>query len=151
MKHFYRRTLESYNSKEAVERYALKLLPERKIHDTMIDPALEAIVERREQRPVPLHALMPKRVREILLVSSLYDSFTFEEDGRLAELLISEYLELNLRYAPRIERVSTAEAALNKLRQQEFDHLHMPYLRGMVQGGLERVPCFVDVRSSFNQ
>ncbi len=87
----------------------------------MIDRALEAIVGRREHRPIPLHALMPNRVREILLVSSMYDSFTFEEDGRLQESLISDYLELNLRYAPRIERVSTADDALTKLRGQKFD------------------------------
>jgi hypothetical protein len=32
--------------------------------------------------------LMPFRVQDILLVSSLYDSFILREDGRLNELLI---------------------------------------------------------------
>jgi len=65
--------------------------------------------------------LMVERVRNILLVSSLYDSFTFEEDGRLNEVLLSEYLNLNLRYTPHIERVSTAEEALDLLMEKQFD------------------------------
>ncbi len=40
--------------------------------------------------------LMPFRVQDILLVSSLYDSFILREDGRLNELLIGESLELEL-------------------------------------------------------
>jgi len=64
---------------------------------------------------------MARRVTNILLVSSLYDSYTFEEDGGLSELLFAEYLELNLRYAPRIDRVSTGEEALAKLRADRFD------------------------------
>ena len=37
--------------------------------------------------------LMPFRVQDILLVSSLYDSFTLQEDGRLNELIAGEFLE----------------------------------------------------------
>ena len=85
------------------------------------EPSLEALVEPREQRTTPLHSLMARRVTNILLVSSLYDSYTFEEDGGLSELLFAEYLELNLRYAPRIVRVSTGEEALAELRAHRFD------------------------------
>ena len=34
--------------------------------------------------------LMPFRVQDILLVSSLYDSFTLQEDGRLNELILGK-------------------------------------------------------------
>ena len=64
---------------------------------------------------------MPWRVRSILLVSSPYDAFTFQEDGNLTELLISEYLELNLRYAPIITRVSTADEAIAHTRNKSPD------------------------------
>ncbi len=64
---------------------------------------------------------MSRRVRSILLVSSLYDSYTLEEDGRFTEVLFSEYLSLNLRYAPRVKRVSTAEEALEAVRDDSFD------------------------------
>ena len=65
---------------------------------------------------------MPFRVREILLVSSLYDSFTFEEEGHISELLLEEYLHRNLWYAPRITRYPTAEEALSALdSDRRFD------------------------------
>ena len=49
--------------------------------------------------------LMPFRVHDILLVSSLYDSFILREDGRLNELLVGESLELNLQEIPGITHV----------------------------------------------
>src|SRR3989442_10698890 len=52
------------------------------------------------------------RVQEILLVSSLYDSFTLAEDGQLNELVLSEFLDLNLRHPPTLTRVSTGAEAL---------------------------------------
>jgi len=85
--------------------------------------ALEDVVGRLIQRRVPLSALMAWRVRSILVVSSLYDSFTFQEDGNLTEMLVSEYLELNLGYAPAIDRVSTAPEAIRRVRDDPPDLL----------------------------
>ncbi len=87
----------------------------------MRDKILDEIVGRRGSETVPFYALMSKRIRNILLVSSLYDSYTLEEDGKFTELLFSEYLHLNLRYAPRIVRVSTGEEALELLEKEKFD------------------------------
>src|SRR5208283_5163423 len=56
--------------------------------------------------------LMPFRVQEILLVSSLYDSFILREDGRLNELLIGESLDLHLQQIPRITHVASCSEAL---------------------------------------
>jgi CheY-like chemotaxis protein len=56
--------------------------------------------------------LMRFRVRKILLVSSLYDSFILAEDGQLNEALLREYLELNLSQNPDLTRVSTGAEAL---------------------------------------
>ncbi len=65
--------------------------------------------------------LMPFRIRDILLVSSLYDSFILEQDGHLTEMLMTEYAELNLSYAPVITRVSSGEEALDVLVERPFD------------------------------
>jgi len=65
--------------------------------------------------------LMPFRIRDILLVSSLYDSFILEQDGHLTEMLMTEYAELNLSYAPVITRVSSGEEALDRLAERPFD------------------------------
>ena len=87
----------------------------------MKDRDLDRIAGHRGADPVPLYSLMSRRVRNILLVSSLYDSYTLEEDGRLTEVLFSEYLQLNLRYAPHIHRVSTAQEALEVIDREHFD------------------------------
>ena len=62
--------------------------------------------------------LMPFRVQDILLVSSVYDSFILREDGRLNELLIGESLELNLQQIPGITHVSSGADALALARSQ---------------------------------
>ncbi len=76
--------------------------------------------------------LMARRVSEILLVSSPYDAFIMEEDGRLAERIIHEYRGLNLTRPPRLTWVSTAQEALDRLSRRKFDLvLTMPRLGDM--------------------
>ncbi|MCG6912898.1 histidine kinase [bacterium BMS3Abin03] len=66
--------------------------------------------------------LMRYKIREILLVSSIYDNYLFEEDGRLYELLRDEYQNLNLSQAPEIRHVTTGQEALDLLKDKnEFD------------------------------
>ena len=62
--------------------------------------------------------LMPFRVQDILLVSSLYDSFILREDGRLNELLIGESLELNLSADSRHHPCCPRREALALARSQ---------------------------------
>ncbi len=66
-------------------------------------------------------SLMSFRVKHILLVSSLYDSFVLEEDGQLTDLIYHEYLELNLTITPHVKRASNAKEALEILNNQEID------------------------------
>ena len=56
--------------------------------------------------------LMKYKIRDILLVSSLYDNYLFEEDGRLYELIREEYHSLNLSHSPEITHVTTGEEAM---------------------------------------
>ncbi|MBI5242074.1 MAG: histidine kinase [Elusimicrobia bacterium] len=65
--------------------------------------------------------LMPFRIREALLVAAPYDSFLLADDDALTELVFSEYLDLNLRYAPRVTRAATAAEALKRLGSERFD------------------------------
>jgi hypothetical protein len=67
--------------------------------------------------------LMPFRVQEILLVSSLYDSFILREDGSLNELIIEESLELNLQKIPGVTHVSNCSEALSMVRSQPHFNL----------------------------
>ena len=65
--------------------------------------------------------LMLFRVHEILLVSSQYDAYILEEDGRLTEQILHEYLGMNFSYAPRLWHAQTAESALKMISERKFD------------------------------
>ena len=67
------------------------------------------------------HELMAKKVREILLVSSPYDAFIMEEDGRFAERIINEYWGLNLSHPPKLTWASSTKQAINFLSKKQFD------------------------------
>ena len=67
------------------------------------------------------HELMAKKVTDILLVSSPYDAFIMEEEGRLAERIVKEYRGLNLSRPPRLTWVSTVQEALDTLSRSPFD------------------------------
>lgn len=85
-----------------------------------------------DPRFIVFHELMPYKVRDILLVSSLYDACIMEEDCRLAEQIIHEYRGLNLSKPPRLTWVSSAEEALAALEKQSFSLvLTMPRLADM--------------------
>ena len=81
------------------------------VRPLIVRPIAEPILDA-EQRFEGFENLMPFKVQNILLVSSLYDSFILREDGRLNELLIDESLELNLRQIPGITHVSSCAEAL---------------------------------------
>ena len=65
--------------------------------------------------------LILHRVHEILLVASPYDAFTLEEDGQLTEQILHEYIGMNLSYAPRVWRASTAADAMKMISKRKFD------------------------------
>jgi CheY-like chemotaxis protein len=68
-----------------------------------------------------MHDLMPYKVKNILLVSSLYDYFMLEEDGRLQELLLKTYQQWDLGYVPHILRINGEENALQVIKKDKFD------------------------------
>ena len=70
---------------------------------------------------VELQDLMLYRVHEILLVASPYDAFILEEDGRLTEQILNEYLAMNFYQSPRLWRVETGKSALNLMTKRDFD------------------------------
>ncbi len=81
----------------------------------------EPDLTRFESKFLRFDSLMQFRVKHILLVSSLYDSFVLEEDGQLTDLIYNEYLELNLTITPHVKRASNAQEALQILQSQNID------------------------------
>lgn len=67
------------------------------------------------------HDLMPFRVREILLVATVYDAYILEREGQLFEQIYGEYYQLNLSSAPRVTSVYSTEEALEIINENHFD------------------------------
>ena len=65
--------------------------------------------------------LMKFRVSKILLVSSLYDAFTLEEDGLIFEQISNEYGDLALPFPPQVIRVSSAKLAIDELMKERYE------------------------------
>ena len=65
--------------------------------------------------------LMLHRIHEILLVASPYDAFILEEDGRLTQQILYEYLGMNLSYAPRVWHAKDAKTGLKQLADRSYD------------------------------
>lgn len=72
-------------------------------------------------RDTPFANLMNKRIYNVLLIATKYDSFMLEDDGRVDEQIFNEYTSLSLRYPPRFTQVTTEEEALNELKDRNFD------------------------------
>ncbi len=67
------------------------------------------------------HDLMPFKVKEILLVGTLYDAYSIEREGRFADHVLGEYRQLNLTYTPRITGASTPEEVYSQIQSKHYD------------------------------
>jgi CheY-like chemotaxis protein len=81
--------------------------------------------------------LLRYKVHNILLASSIYDSFILAEDGRLYESLITEYMGLNLTDPPSITRVSSGGEALSMIQTEKRFDLVITSLRLEDMGALD--------------
>ncbi len=87
----------------------------------MVKHRLSDLVKQNKTDQEIYHELMQFRVREILLVATIYDAFILEEEDKLTEKIFGEYYQLNLTTAPRISSVSSGEEAVDILRRRSFD------------------------------
>jgi len=65
--------------------------------------------------------LMPTKVKEVLLVATLYDSYSIVREGQLSDTIYGEFLQLNLYTYPRFTSVNSEDGALRKLEEHDFD------------------------------
>ncbi len=78
-------------------------------------------VRRQTRRALRFRDLMLHRIAEVLLVSSPYDAFILEQDGRLTETVFQKFSALSLAASPRFTHVPTGDAALKLLESRRFD------------------------------
>lgn len=67
------------------------------------------------------HDLMPFRVKNILLVATLYDAFSVEKEGRFGDHILGEYHQLHLSSIPKVIGVTSYEEAVELLSANHFD------------------------------
>ncbi|BBE20311.1 phosphoenolpyruvate synthase [Aquipluma nitroreducens] len=65
--------------------------------------------------------LMPTKVKEILLLATLYDSYSIVREGQFTDKIFGEFLQLNLYTYPRFTSVNSEEEALRMIKTREFE------------------------------
>ena len=71
--------------------------------------------------PTAFNMLMQRRIRRVLIISSNYDFFMLEEDGRIDEQIFNEYVSLNLRYPPVFVKATSSREAFRILEEEDID------------------------------
>ncbi len=79
----------------------------------------QILQESKEEKFQDFHNLMPFRIRDIIVISSMYDYYLFEEDGRLYELIRNELHGLNLSSSPELVHVTDGKEALEILKRDD--------------------------------
>jgi hypothetical protein len=83
--------------------------------------SLAKIYKRKKTDRDIFQELMPTKVKEVLLIATLYDSYSIVREGQFSDKIFGEYLQLNLYAAPRFTSVNSQEDALLTLKHLDFD------------------------------
>lgn len=83
--------------------------------------SLSALYKRKKNERDIFQELMPYKVKEVLLIATLYDSYSIVREGQFSDKIFGEYLQLNLYTAPRFTSVNSREDALAMLSKYSFD------------------------------
>ncbi len=87
----------------------------------MIPSKLDIYTQKKYFEEQSFTTLMLKRIYNVLIISSVYDAFILEEDGRIEEQIFYEYMSLNLRYPPRFFNVTSEKKAIEILDTESID------------------------------
>ena len=106
---------------------------------TALTDPIEKLMDAYERNVNNYHLLMSRRVKDILLISNLYDACIINEDCRLSERIAREYRGLRLSRPPRVTWAESADEAMHRLDHQDFDMVITMYrLADMDAFGLGR-------------
>lgn len=65
--------------------------------------------------------LMPYKVKEVLLLATLYDSYSIVREGQFTDKIFGEFLQLNLYTYPRFTSVNSESEALRIIKTRDFE------------------------------
>ncbi|MEN8204282.1 MAG: hypothetical protein ABFS28_16925, partial [Bacteroidota bacterium] len=108
------KTMEEDTVREEISRFQHP----REINSRML---LQKFLSKQNANRDIFHDLMRYKVKEILLVATLYDAFSIEKEGRFSEHILGEYSQLNLTSMPRVTGVSNYDEAIEQLNSRHFD------------------------------
>jgi len=104
-----------------------KVISEKKLSDEELPGStislkfLQRFLNKNTHNRDVYHDLMPFKVKDILLISSLYDAYAIEREGRFSEHMLGQYGQLNLTSFPRITGASSVSQAFEILDKKHFD------------------------------
>lgn len=78
-------------------------------------------IDRFRLKDTSFASLMNRRIYNVLLIATKYDTFMLEDDGRVDEQIFNEYMSLNLRYPPRFTQASNEKEALKELKKNHYE------------------------------
>lgn len=83
--------------------------------------SLSTIYKRKKSDRDIFQELMPFKVKEVLLLATLYDSYSIVREGQFTDKIFGEFLQLNLYTYPRFTSVNSEEDALRMVKARDFD------------------------------
>ncbi|WP_159519355.1 PEP/pyruvate-binding domain-containing protein [Sunxiuqinia indica] len=89
--------------------------------ENLDDISLSSIYKRKKSDRDIFEELMPTKVKEVLLVATLYDSYSIVREGQFTDKIFGEFLQLNLYTYPRFTSVNSEVDALKMVNDRDFD------------------------------
>lgn len=83
--------------------------------------SLSSIYKRNKSDRDIFQELMPTKVKEVLLLATLYDSYSIVREGQFNDKIFGEFLQLNLYTYPRFTSVNSEEDALRMVKTRDFE------------------------------
>lgn len=83
--------------------------------------SLSSLYKRRKSDRDIFQELMPTKVKEVLLLATLYDSYSIVREGQFTDKIFGEFLQLNLYTYPRFTSVNSEEDALRMVKARDFE------------------------------
>jgi hypothetical protein len=113
--------INSYKARDIIRMSQVPKEDETELTNVSSRQLLQKFLERHNAERDVFHDLQPFKVKEILLVATLYDAYSIEGEGRFSDHMLGEYNQLSLTSLPRVTGVSGEEEAFNRLKARHYD------------------------------
>lgn len=113
--------INSYKARDILRLSQASKKDDESIKDLSSRQLLQKFLDRHNAERDVFHDLQPFKVKEILLVATLYDAYSIEGEGRFSDHMLGEYYQLSLTSIPRVTGVSGEAEAFARLKARHYD------------------------------